>query len=52
MAFCFWNFIRKDRMTKDGNKLVREICALLFACALALITLAQSLREWFESPND
>ena len=27
-------------MTKDGNKLVREICALLFACALALITLA------------
>ncbi len=40
MAFGFWNFIRKDRMTKDGNKLVREICALLFACALALITLA------------
>ena len=40
VAFCFWNFIRKDRMTKDGNKLVREICALLFACALALITLA------------
>lgn len=27
-------------MTKDGNKLVREICALLFACALALVTLA------------
>lgn len=27
-------------MTKDGNKLVREICALVFACSLALVTLA------------
>lgn len=27
-------------MTKDGNKLVREICALLFTCALALVALA------------
>lgn len=27
-------------MTTDGNKLVREICALLFACSLALVTLA------------
>lgn len=27
-------------MTKDGNKLVREICALIFACSLALVTLA------------
>jgi len=30
----------KKRMTKDGNKLVREICALVFACSLALVTLA------------
>ena len=35
MAFCFWN-----AMTTDGNKLVREICALIFACSLALVTLA------------
>lgn len=27
-------------MTTDGNKLVREICALVFACSLALVTLA------------
>jgi len=30
----------EKRMTKDGNKLVREICALVFACSLALVTLA------------
>ena len=27
-------------MTTDGNKLLREICALIFACSLALATLA------------
>lgn len=27
-------------MTTDGNKLVREICALVCACSLALVTLA------------
>lgn len=27
-------------MTTDGNKLLREICALVFACSLALATLA------------
>lgn len=27
-------------MTTDGNKLVREICALVLACSLALVTLA------------
>lgn len=27
-------------MTTDGNKLLREICALVFACSLALVTLA------------
>jgi S-DNA-T family DNA segregation ATPase FtsK/SpoIIIE len=32
--------LQEKRMTKDGNKLVREICALVFACSLALVTLA------------
>lgn len=39
MAFCFWR-TWEFRMITDGNKLVREICALLFLCTLALVTLA------------
>ena len=40
MAFYFGIFYGKMPMTTDGNKLVREIFALIFACLLALITLA------------
>ncbi len=45
MESALWPFVLqlpawKKSMTKDGNKLVREICALVFACSLALVTLA------------
>ena len=45
MESALWPFVlqlprMEKNMTKDGNKLVREICALVFACSLALVTLA------------
>lgn len=42
MAFCFYGFFSNGtmRMITDGNKLVREITALVLFCTLALVTLA------------
>jgi len=42
VAFCFYGFFSNGtmRMITDGNKLVREITALVLFCTLALVTLA------------